>query len=222
MLAEDFGYQLSPRPAKAMTPKIQDAVDKARKDAANAIGSAQDGSAAAVAIFFAGIILALIVQQPWIVAGSTVLALVIGGAGASAAATAKAKAKVAEQKVREMVTPVLSGHWQAWPSRMEAVAGQQRRRVLLLDPKGGVAVTFLSAVPDAAWLSMTDGRGLVWFVGDLRFGGMMALPGGRPVWWTGAPVVSQKSPESSSGLSHVVEEELARQAVKFVFDKWLG
>ncbi|MFD1044341.1 hypothetical protein ACFQ1S_01395 [Kibdelosporangium lantanae] len=104
---------------------------------------------------------------------------------------------------------------------MEAVVGQAHRRVLLLDPQGTVAVTFLSTVPQDAWMGMTDGRGLVWFVGDMRFGGVMALPGGSLIWWTGAPVAGQQAAESSSGVRRVVEEELARQAVKFVFDEWL-
>lgn len=120
-----------------------------------------------------------------------------------------------------MTQPVLDGHWQAWPCRMEAVGGQTYRRILLLAPEGTVAVTFLSVVPQDAWMGMTDGRGLVWFVGDMRFGGTMALPGGDMIWWTGTPVVSQQVPESGSGVTRVVEEELARQAVKFVFDKWL-
>ncbi|WP_284746010.1 hypothetical protein [Amycolatopsis sp. RTGN1] len=37
MLAEDFGYQLSPKPALAMTPKIQGEVDKALQEAAKAV-----------------------------------------------------------------------------------------------------------------------------------------------------------------------------------------
>ena len=213
MLAEDFGYQLSPKPAKAMTPKIQEEVDKALNDAANTTSrsSSRDGFAGFVVLL--SVILAFALQELWI--------FLVGLALMAVLMMTTTKAKAAEGKLREMTTPVLAGRWQAWPCRMEAVVGQARRRVLLLDPEGVAAVAFLSAVPDDAWLDMTDGRGLVWFVGDLRFGGIMALPGGSPIWWTGTPVVSQKQTESSGGLHQVVEEELARQAVKFVFDKWL-
>ncbi|WP_284746011.1 hypothetical protein [Amycolatopsis sp. RTGN1] len=164
------------------------------------------------------IVIAVATQTAWVwfigLAGAFLLS---SAAGKSSAASAKATEKI----LREMTTPVLSGRWQVWPCRMEAVAGQARRRVLLLDPAGADAVAFLSAVPDDAWLGMTDGRGLAWFVGDMRFGGLMALPGGTPIWWTGTPVINQTPPQSSGGVQRVIEEELARQALKFAFDKWL-
>ena len=219
VLAEDFGYQLSPKPASAMTPRIQREVDKAREETAAKAARSKSGENVVFGIVFTGsIVIALAARTPWVffvgLFGSLLLSSAVGQSWATSA-------KAAGEKLQELTTPVLGGRWQTWPCRMEAVAGLPRRRVLLLDPEGAVAVQFLSAVPEKTWLGMTDGRGLVWFVGDMRFGGMMALPGGDPVWWTGAPVVSQTPPQSS-GVQRVVEEELARQAVKFAFDKWLG
>jgi hypothetical protein len=41
VLAEDFGYQLSPKPAKAMTPRIEEEVDKALEDAAAKVATSK-------------------------------------------------------------------------------------------------------------------------------------------------------------------------------------
>ncbi|KAA9158060.1 hypothetical protein FPZ12_023425 [Amycolatopsis acidicola] len=222
VLAEDYGYQLSPQPAQAMTPKIREEVQKAIAD--TAVKGANSSKAARGMVFtlvaVLSVSLAITTQFFWLLLIGFLVAWVLSdSAGKSSAKTAKA----AEERVRELTTPVLDGRWQAWPCRMEAVANTPQRRVLLLDPSGEAAVTFLSDVPGEAWLGLTDGRGLVWFVGDLRFGGMMALPGGDPLWWTGPPVPdpAPAPAPSPSGGRKALEEELARQAVKFAFDAWL-
>lgn len=221
MLAEDFGYQLSPKAAKKMTPAVQAEAGKAIEDGKRATAKAESGRKSAeaflVVLFLLGVVLAVAIPSFLMFAVAFVWLLLSSAVGKSSIATAKAH----EERLREMITPVLNGRWQAWPCRMESVPGQTRRRVVLLDPGGADAVVFVSSVPQEAWMGTTDGRGLVWFVGDLRFGGLMALPGGAPLWWTGPPVVDQKPSQPVNSVQHTLEEELTKQAVKFAFDKWL-
>ncbi|WP_410587213.1 hypothetical protein [Amycolatopsis sp. lyj-23] len=221
MLAEDFGYQLSPKAAKAITASIETETNKAIKESEDATARAESSRKSAgnfwVGVFALSITLALLVHNFWVFAIGLLLLTFSPGAGKSSVVAAKAN----EERVREMVAPVLAGRWQAWPCRMESIPGQTRRRIGLLDPEGAEAVRFVAAIPPEAWLSMTDGRGLVWFVGDMRFGGIMALPGGAPLWWTGSPLIDQKSPQPANGIQRTLEEELVKQAVKFAFDKWL-
>ncbi|MFF4689405.1 hypothetical protein [Streptomyces sp. NPDC001307] len=67
---------------------------------------------------------------------------------------------------------------------------------------------------------MTDGRGLAWFAGDMRFGGIVSLPGGSPVRWARLPKTEPET-NPSSGIQRRIEEELTRRAIGFVFDQWL-
>ncbi|WAL65887.1 hypothetical protein ORV05_34370 [Amycolatopsis cynarae] len=219
MLAEEFGYQISPRPAVEMTPAVQDMVDQriaaSRKDPDQVKKNV--GNGCFWVLLVATVVIALSAQAGWILpVGIAVSALAAFGFGQAVADGKKAE----NQAVVRMMEPVRRGPWQAWPGRLEEISGQPQRRLLLLAPDGTVAREFRCLVPDAGWTGLTDGRGLIWFVGDLRFGGLAALPGGEPMWWTGPPVADPKPP-SQSAVGKAVEEELAREAVKYVFDKWL-
>ncbi|MEU2395497.1 hypothetical protein [Streptomyces sp. NPDC007369] len=72
--------------------------------------------------------------------------------------------------------------WQVWPCRLEgegASADNQAfvgARVLLLAPDRTPVAAFRGAMSVEHWLSVRDGRGVVWFCGDLRVGGWIALP----------------------------------------------
>ncbi|GAB3910937.1 hypothetical protein GCM10029964_115720 [Kibdelosporangium lantanae] len=80
MLAEDFGYQLSPRLAVKMTPEIRKMVDKALEDAANAAGDGAEGTGCAVfVVFVLGMVIALQAKEPWIFIVGIVAAVVIVG-----------------------------------------------------------------------------------------------------------------------------------------------
>ncbi|WP_314253486.1 hypothetical protein [Streptomyces sp. DSM 40907] len=48
--------------------------------------------------------------------------------------------------------------------------------VLLLAPDRTVATALRGLMPRPDWLAMTDGRGVLWFCGDLRVGGWIARP----------------------------------------------
>ncbi|MGW4690464.1 hypothetical protein ACWEPM_37075 [Streptomyces sp. NPDC004244] len=72
--------------------------------------------------------------------------------------------------------------WQVWPCRLDGEANADNQamvgaKVLLLAPDRTPAAAFRGAMAPDHWLSVRDGRGVVWFCGDLRVGGWIALPG---------------------------------------------
>ncbi|TVT60865.1 hypothetical protein FNH05_03880 [Amycolatopsis rhizosphaerae] len=222
MLAEEFGYQVSPRPAVEMTPAVQDMVDKRVAALGDGPDKVKDSAdiGCFVLVLVPAVAIALSTHEFTVLVPAVPLALLVATLfGKSVAKTKKAGIEAA---IRTM-EPIRRGPWQAWPGRLEEIPGQPQRKLLLLGPDGSVAREFHCLVPDAGWTGLTDGRGLIWFVGDLRFGGIAGLPGGKPMWWTGRPVADPKpKPPAQSGVGKVVEEELAREAVKYVFDKWLS
>ncbi|MFF4173044.1 hypothetical protein [Streptomyces sp. NPDC001744] len=119
------------------------------------------------------------------------------------------------------------GPWQAWPCRMEELPDKPHlRRILMLGPDGTVARELWSEVPVPVWLDRTDGLGLLWFCGDLRFGGVFAEPGGAPVW-RARPAEPGKELHAApaapaSGGENVLLTELTRQAASTVFGRLLG
>src|ERR1041384_773051 len=117
MLAEDFGYQLSPRPAEAMTPKVKEAVDASLEAAAKA--TEKDGAAASnfgyVLTFIIAVVAGVSSANGWVFFGVFVFGYLMS---ASAGASTKARAKAKENSLREMTHPVRAGRWQTWPCRM--------------------------------------------------------------------------------------------------------
>ncbi|QKW23054.1 hypothetical protein HUT16_31745 [Kitasatospora sp. NA04385] len=115
-----------------------------------------------------------------------------------------------------------NGPWQVWPVRMELYAGNPYgpRRVVLLRPDGSAERAFKAKVPESVWLGYTDGLGLLWFCGDLRFGGVMAAPGGSAPW--SAEVIEEEARESGRPGEESVVDELAREAMRSVFREWLA
>ncbi|MFI2427496.1 hypothetical protein ACH5A7_25945 [Streptomyces sp. NPDC018955] len=110
--------------------------------------------------------------------------------------------------------------WQVWPCRLEAIPGKSlERRILLLAPDKSVAASFRGRVPKDVWLGMADGRGVLWFAGDLRFPSVAALPGGAPLWSVVPEKPEEREPEprrggdgeGGSALDELVSE--ARSAV---------
>ncbi|WP_412078165.1 hypothetical protein ACLF6K_29795 [Streptomyces xanthophaeus] len=82
------------------------------------------------------------------------------------------------REAREMVR---NRPWQVWPCRMETVRGDASSPmvvadVLLLAPDRTVVAALRGFMRRSDWLATTDGRGLIWFCGDLRVGGWVARP----------------------------------------------
>lgn len=94
VLAEDFGYQLSPKPAVVMTPEVQEKVDEALEDAAKAAAGVESEAAGWVAfgVFMACGILAWYQREPLIFIAGIVAAFVIMGVGNSTSVKARRKA----------------------------------------------------------------------------------------------------------------------------------
>ncbi|MEU2395685.1 hypothetical protein [Streptomyces sp. NPDC007369] len=111
--------------------------------------------------------------------------------------------------------------WQVWPCtgrdvRVVAAEGQRsggrrwgsERRIVLLGPDGRSHCSF--PPPGEGWdgPAVPQQRGLpqdrVWFAGDTRFGGVLALPGGMPFRF-----VSRSKPGGRPGSAE--EDEAARR-----------
>ncbi|MFJ9601241.1 hypothetical protein [Streptomyces althioticus] len=72
------------------------------------------------------------------------------------------------------------------------------RRLMLVAPDKSVAAVFRAQVPQHVWMGMTDGRGVLWIAGDLRFPAVAAVPGGDPLWRITPEKPSQR-PQGSVG-----------------------
>lgn len=223
MLAKDFGYQVSPRPAKLVTPEIQAMVERDKQVRLDE-KKTQKAAEGFVIVFGAVLlVVSLLVagadEDQWILPVIVTLVMIVFSVGIFSTGR-KTGASVLERE--QMAASALTSPWQAWPCRLEAAQKKgANRRMLLLGPDGSIVGDFLSNMPDQVWVGMTDGRGLVWFAGDIRFGGVAALPGGRPMWWVRPTADKLSPPAQSGGLRRVAEEELTRQAIGFAFDQWL-
>ncbi|MFJ8849349.1 hypothetical protein [Streptomyces sp. NPDC102437] len=216
MLAEEFGYQVTSQPAAELTATIRPETEQALQAAKAALANVSIGFAYPTSFFITCFIVASFRDSPtpFFIGVIGVISVIIWNV--FAASTERA----AIVELEEKIPAVLTSPWQAWPCRVEAIAGDQAKRLLLLDPDGGVAREFHSVIPHAVWIGMTDGRALIWFAGDMRFGGLASLPGGSPIWWVSAPKAPSQ-PTPSGPRQRLIEEELTRQAVTYMFDEWL-
>ncbi|MGC5015153.1 hypothetical protein ACLQ2R_30695 [Streptosporangium sp. DT93] len=124
------------------------------------------------------------------------------------------------RRARRLERAVMATYgWQVWPCASESVKvvaaeGQRHRgrrwarqdRVVLLRPDGQAQCAFLP--PD-------EGRrpdGEVWFAGDTRFGGMLAMPGGLPFRY-----VVRAKPGGARGTP---EEDRAARAAGLMPRSW--
>ncbi|QEU92555.1 hypothetical protein [Streptomyces kanamyceticus] len=122
-------------------------------------------------------------------------------------------------QARELLT---ASPWQVWPCRVERTPhNPQMHLVHLLSPDREVVRTFVGRMPEDAWLSMTDGRGIVLVCGDLRFPVAMATKRGRPVW-LGQPIPTPARPDAASAQPPGPVDELIRQAGQDAVSNWLN
>ncbi|MFF3090789.1 hypothetical protein ACFVRB_37950 [Streptomyces nojiriensis] len=164
MLAQEYGYAISPRPAAQV-----------RGVARTAQNALEPGYASRIAQGFAGgivvaVVLTVIFHMPFVVAGATGVIGFIGLWPTELAARRKHALKTLEQEP-----------WQVWPCRLDGEESRDNQalvgaRVQLLAPDRTPVAAFRGAMSSEDWLSVRDGRGVVWFCGDLRVGGWIALP----------------------------------------------
>lgn len=216
MMAEEFGYQVSPRPASEMTPTLGAVVNAELDRAKNEQNETPPGCVIPVALvlllFALGssdappigrLILAAIAITMWIWSVRD-----------------ENKLKANKQAAERRAAVALSSRWQAWPCRLEELPGGQGKGMMLLAPDKSVACTFNSPVPESIWVGTPDGRGVFWFAGDLRFGGLMSVPGGSPLWWA-HPVPTPQTVAPTGRRQEVLEGAVINEAVGFAFDEWL-
>ncbi|MGW2228052.1 hypothetical protein [Streptomyces formicae] len=130
--------------------------------------------------------------------------------------------KQGEQPVTQARELLTASPWQVWPCRVERTPhNAQVHLIHLLSPDREVVRTFVGQMPEDAWLSMTDGRGIVLVCGDLRFVVAMATKRGRPVW-VGHPMPTPAASGAASAQPPGPVDELIRQAGQDAVSNWLN
>lgn len=209
MLAEEYGYQVSDRRA-ADFPGVMDLLRRSMRVTLRRGASGAVALACLVAswILFpdAHIILFAIafLFGPFIIA---IFWIMISDAGWPTAA--------------ELMQIAQQHPFQAWPCQAEEDPKRwNSKRLLLLAPDGSVAREIRTKMPDSAWREMTDGRGVLWIAGDLRFNCLIATPGADKVW--GSRPLPPEAHSSRSSRLNAVEDELLRTATQEAFRYWLS
>ncbi|MGI5330418.1 hypothetical protein [Actinomadura nitritigenes] len=223
MLARRFGYAVSPEPAATATPSVLGQLDKAAK-LERVISTIFLVVAAAWPVIMivmlrsemdaSGLVWGVVAGEVaflviWLAARSQERVRGLGGQGLSGPEARRLRGILTEQP------------WQVWPCRVELIRDYVNPaalvRVFLLDPDQKVAAVMQTRLQRATWNAMTDGYGVLWFAGDLRFGGALAHPADPA-----DPTVSYASavpqqPAAASPGDSVVMEELQRQAIGWTF-----
>ncbi|MCX4417269.1 hypothetical protein OOK43_33090 [[Kitasatospora] papulosa] len=217
-MAEEFGYQVSPGPASAMTPTVgavvSEELDKAKSEKSE-IPLGLTGTALMIAVLLNPL---WYQDDPSLIGVLLPLALSILGVIWSVHEDTRIKGNV--QAMERKAAVALASPWQAWPCRLEELPGGKGKGMMLLGPDTTVVCTFSSPVPESVWVGTPDGRGVFWFAGDLRFGGLMSVPGGDPLWWAHAvPIPTTLAP--AGRRQETLEEAVIHQAVGFAFEEWL-
>lgn len=109
--------------------------------------------------------------------------------------------------------------FQVWPCQLEQTA-DRKRVMLLLTPDGGVARELKAEIPDDVWKNTPDGRGVFWIAGDLRFTCLAATPGARTTWRAEGTPHAAPSTTSARGRLRPVEDELLRAATQSLLGNW--
>lgn len=216
MMAEEFGYQVSPRPASEMTPTVGAVVNAELDRAKNEENQTPPGCAIPVALMA---LLVALFNNDFPPIGRLLFA--------AAAITMwiwsvrdEKKLEANKQAAERKAAVALSSPWQVWPCRLEELPGGQGKGMMLLAPDKTVACTFSSPVPESIWVGTPDGRGVFWFAGDLRFGGLMSVPGGSPLWWA-HPIPTPPTVAPTGRRQEALEGAVIDEAVGFAFDEWL-
>ncbi|MBA9003442.1 hypothetical protein [Thermomonospora cellulosilytica] len=217
MLARQYGYAITPRPAAQMTPWA----------IAELPSSRWIRIPLWITLFVIALLLGLcILGWSWAASGgggSALLAIIafVGPVGLLIIAVEVQRAAKANRRlVRTMSEMLQREPWQAWPCRIERVGegggARVEVRVSLLAPDHSVAGRHRARFRPEAWHAMTDGYGVLLFAGDLRFNGVIADPRTRSAYLTD-PVEEEARPQGPG--NSVIEDELTRQAIGWVFSQ---
>lgn len=217
MMAEEFGYQTSQRPASAMTSAVGEAA-QAELDRAKSEKSDLPGGCAWLLLGFFIICMTVLYDD-----ATSPMAFLFPVAGVLLLIKSvrdDIKIEKNMQATERMTAVALTSPWQVWPCRLEELPGSKGQAMMLLGPDATVVRAFSSAVPESVWVGTPDGRGVFWFAGDLRFGGLMSVPGGSLLWWA-RPVPTPPTLAPTDRRQEALEDAVIHQAVGFAFEEWL-
>ncbi|MES9601830.1 hypothetical protein [Actinomadura sp. NPDC000929] len=223
MLARRFGYAVSPAPAAIVTPSVLGQLDKAaRMNRVLSIIFSVCGAAGSVAMILTlGDELSLSGLVGGVLAGWVVLLVVWLFARSQERVRGPYGEGLSGPEAQRLRRVLTEQPWQVWPCRVELVRDFVNPaalvHVFLLDPDQNVAGVMKTRLQRGTWNSITDGYGVLWFAGDLRFGGALAHPADpADPTVSYADAVPQRSASASPGDS-VLVEELQRQAIGWTF-----
>lgn len=117
--------------------------------------------------------------------------------------------------------------WQVWPCRLDGEASADHKamvgaQVRLLAPDRTPVAAFRGSMSEEFWLSVRDGRGVVWFCGDLRVGGWIALPGNPAAsLFRAVPAPELLGAAASTGALVGLEEAAIRAAADETLWTWI-
>ncbi|MFD0899043.1 hypothetical protein [Actinomadura sediminis] len=221
MLARRFGYAVSPEPAATTTPsvlaQIRPPMEYARRMRRFLIVLG-----AVMTVGMAGF-LAWEFRDPAVVATSAVMPAFSVFVWLMERNHRHSSGALTGPEASELAPILAREPWQVWPCRVEQIEAHAMGatvHVFLLDPNENVAAVLKTRLQHHTWASLTDGYGVLWFAGDLRFGGALADPSDpesptHPTVSYAAPVPASTVPPP--GGNSVIAEELQRQAIGWVF-----
>lgn len=183
MLAEDYGYWISPRRAFETGPTKKWIPEEVARRASSAGWNALACLSGAVIAFLIAYNLGedsggspgLIVFFFW--AGS----IVLGFCGLVY------WLRNMDKDLKSVFPTLYRDRWQAWPCQVVGVppvegAKTVEAKITLLDPERKPVQQFYGPMHRGAWGRMTDGFGVLWICGSLHEPVAVAEPGGAPVW----------------------------------------
>jgi len=224
VIAEKYGYWISPNPA-AETANTPTAIEAVHGAAAKAH---QDTRRAHVV--FLGLFIGLVASLT--IGGITRHALgFILGALIGMIFIAAAMLVIANRKGRRHVSrnsqylmQILQHHsWQAWPCVAEGQDGNPNsfaKHIYLMSPQQEVVRVFTAVMPQDVWWSLTDGMGVLWVGGDLRYAVIMGSQLGEQIWIAHPYQKPVAAPMTT--MTTQVFQDLARSATSSAVQRLIG
>ncbi|NUQ88900.1 MAG: hypothetical protein HOQ43_10610 [Glycomyces artemisiae] len=210
MLAEDYGYWISPRRAFETGPTkkwIPEEVARRAKAADHKAGA-----------FFVGAVAAFIAAG-CLNDSASGLAVLFGALGVvlGLCAWGYGMFEASNKDLKDVLPTLYRDRWQAWPCQVVGVppvegAKTVDAKITLLDPERKPVRQFYGDMHRGAWGQMTDGVGVLWICGSLHEPVAVAKPGGAPVWMMSTQNKKGTVFPGGPGLLDTVVETVVKEA----------
>ena len=198
VIAEKYGYWVSSTPALDVA-KTHGAIERMKKTASADDAPQMLHFGFAIASFVFGLIISGLTGEPVFVILGGVLGVVIVAAGTR---------QGIDSSPTDSITSHLSRNpWQAWPCRVDGVNGNPdspKKIVYLMSPDQQVVKAFETTMPRKAWMDLTDGMGILWVCGDLRYPIVMGTVLGTQVWQAKPARKSVVAPVATAVFTDVI------------------